>query len=61
MGVNLQLSQHFKVIISPVQVASYRVAQFGFILMLISLQLVAWRITEYSVSKGSYKYLMAIT
>lgn len=38
MGVNLQLSQHFKIIISPVQVASYRVAQCGVILMSISLQ-----------------------
>lgn len=38
MGVNLQLSQHLKVITSPVQVAAYRVTQFGVILMPISLQ-----------------------
>lgn len=37
MGVNLQLSQHLKVISSPVQVAAYGVAQFGVILMPISL------------------------
>lgn len=38
MGVNLQLSQHLKVITSPVQVAAYGVAQFGVILMPISMQ-----------------------
>lgn len=60
-GVNLQLSQHLKVIISPVQVAAYRATQFGAILMPISLPQLVVCVAEYSVHKANYTYLMAVT
>lgn len=56
MGMNLQLSQHLKFITSPAQVVDYLVTPFGLILMFFFffpffffIELVVWRVAEYSV------------